>query len=152
MNKSKCVLNILEENEYINVGKGFYLADDDSSLHYKYISSKIGDDGGLKFIKKLAEKYEQSNEYIMYGKSSKKFNIISKKEIDEFLNNLKKEETFIDKSHWSIRDYINEKKDFEIKEGVVRKDVIYNKKIMNERVEKENKIEQDAIELLEKIW
>ena len=152
MKKIKCALNILQDNEYINKSNIYYIANNDTSLKATKISSTIGDGNGLKFMKKLADKITNTNQYIVFNNCSSYFYIIDKNEIDEFLANIETEEIRIDELHWQIRNYIKEKEDFEIKSGIIHQDIIYNLKIIKANEQKEIEIEKDAIDLLEKIW
>lgn len=150
MNNIECSLNILEQNEYIKIANLYYRSEKDTYIKAKKIISSIGNEKGYKFMKELSTKIEETNEYIIFNNYSSSFVIMSKKDIDEFLANTTSEETRIEQCNWQIHEYINNSKDYEIKSQCFN-DVIYNKKLINKRKEEENNIEQEAIDLLNKL-
>lgn len=150
MNNIECTLNILEQNKYIKTTNIYHRSKKDTYIKAKKIISSIGNKSGLKFMKELMTKIKQTNEYIIYNYYSSSFIIMKKKDIDEFLENTTSEETHIEKCHLQIHEYINSLEDYEIESNCCN-DTIYNKKLINKRKEKEKNIEQDAIDLLNKL-
>lgn len=145
--KTECIIELMKEKEHI---KNYEIGIGTMPIMYRIESLR-----GNEFAKKLFKIIKKDKGFLIQAENTplRSFVYCRKKDIDEWLNNFKQEETMI---RWSCERLDNQIKEYTLEKGFELVTKRYNEKVINlkkrnERLKKEEEKKQEAIDLLDQL-